>query len=113
MGPPPGGRSWPVLLGIPLPAACPRKLVLLDGTSFQVLARVELPLGTEEPFGHPTVSLSADGQLVLVTLSAAATEQRPLLVPTIPLPRRRLTDRRATGPTRQRRRPLRWLDPVS
>lgn len=59
-------------------------MVLLRRHVLPGTPRVELPLGTEEPLGRRTVSLSADGQLVLVTVSAAATEQRPLLVPTTP-----------------------------
>jgi hypothetical protein len=59
------------------------------------------------------VSLSADGELVLVTLSAAATEQRPLLVPTTPY----LIEGALTDEPQVRRvnaeGALRWPDPVA
>lgn len=50
----------------------PVELVLLDGASFDELARVELPWEAGDPVGAAVVSLSADGQRVLVALGSAA-----------------------------------------
>ena len=59
---PPLLRPWLAASSGASPSGCVSyKLGLLDRTSFQVLARVELPFGYEEPFAHPTVSLSANG----------------------------------------------------
>jgi hypothetical protein len=103
MGPPLCGRGWPLLLGILSPAACPRSWCCSDGTSFQVVARVELPLSTEEPFGaQPCHCPLTDNRC------SSPSAQRPPNNGRYwcrPLPTSsKGTDRRATGPTRQRRR---------
>ncbi|HZD23627.1 MAG TPA: hypothetical protein VE569_09535 [Acidimicrobiia bacterium] len=88
------------------------EMVLLDGASFEVLARVMLSLAAGESFGYPTVSLSADGQRVLVALGAV-TEQAALSVPTTPY----LVEGALTGEPRVSRvdtaGALRWFDPVA
>jgi hypothetical protein len=56
--------------GFPPSPKHPQVLVLLDGSSFKTLARIELPAGPNpkrEWAPAPTVSLSADGQRVLVS----------------------------------------------
>ena len=88
----------------------PPELVLLDGTSFAELQRIPLPLDPRRSPGAPTVSMSADGQRILVSVGAAADR---LNVPTTPY----LVDGALTGNPRLRRVDfegvLRWSDPVA
>ncbi|MPZ89515.1 MAG: hypothetical protein GEU81_15915 [Nitriliruptorales bacterium] len=85
------------------------ELVVLDGASFEELARIELPLEPEQSPGQPTVSLSADGQRILVALGSAG--QQP--VPTTPY----LVEDALTDEPSVRRvdadGALRWADPAT
>lgn len=59
-------------------------LVLLDGASFETLARIGLPLQADDKVGQPVVSLSADGQRALVALGGDRTGRPPVEVPPTP-----------------------------
>lgn len=87
----------------------PPELVLLGGASFAELARIEL-LGDEpQRGGVPTLSLSADGQRVLVGLGASG----PPAVPTSAyLVDRALTDAPRIVPV-DFAGALRWMDPTA
>ena len=83
------------------------QLVLLDGASFAELARLDLPLAPGASPGGSTVSLSADGQRVLVSMGAAdAPTTRPYLV------RRALTRQPRVVPV-DFEGTVRWFDPGS
>lgn len=86
----------------------PPELVLLDGASFAELARVELPGDEPQQAGVATVSLSGDGQRVLIGLGASPPE-----VPTSAyLVDRALTDAPQVTPV-DFAGALRWIDPVA
>ena len=53
---------------LPMPGLEPPELVLFDGVSVKPLARIVLPVNVNRQLGRLTVSLSADGQRVLVTV---------------------------------------------
>lgn len=82
------------------------RLVVLDGATFEVVSRQPLPVDGDDPIDRATVSLSADGQRILVGLSGPA---RP---PTSHLISGALTD----SPRLSRLdidAHLAWLDPVA
>ena len=85
------------------------QLVLLDGASFEELVRIDLPLAAGESAGAPTVSMSAGGQRILVTLGGQATGLPA--VPTTPyFVRGALTAKPQVFPMGFRG-VLRWFDP--
>lgn len=84
-------------------------LVLLDGRSFDELARVEIPMEDRNGFGMPTVSLSGDGQRVLVSLRPWGHDG-----PVGPATSYLVSDALTEAPDVQRvdvAATLRWLDP--
>ncbi len=65
----PDGRVIGMVESEPV-AGDPPQLVLLDGTSFKPVARITLPVDEENYVGAADVSLSADGQRVLVSVES-------------------------------------------
>ncbi len=66
----PDGRVIGMVESQPAPGSEPPQLVLLDGTSFKPLAAITLPFDEERYVGAADVSLSADGQRVLVSVES-------------------------------------------
>ena len=91
----------------------PQVLVLLDGSSFKTLARIELPAGPnpKKEWGPtPVVSISADGQRVLISGHSANKE-------VLTQGRTFLIDSALTSEPRTHYilhfGPLRWMDPAA
>lgn len=81
---PDGGVIGFVESDITIPEGDDSELVLLDGASFEELARITLPLDDDQNFGQPVVSLSPDGQRVVVALGGVMSGAPPVEVPTTP-----------------------------
>ena len=60
---------------VPAEGIAPPAVALLDGTSMKSLARIPLPLSKGSSWGSFTISVSADGQRVLVSMRPSATSE--------------------------------------